>query len=156
MTTPEDDFTTLVNQHLGGFNENLGLTFVRAGPDEAVAVLELRPRHLQPYGLVHGGVYAAMIETVCSTAAAINTMPQGRHAVGLENSTSFLRAVRDGKLTCRAVPMIKGHRTHVWSAEVLDEEGRLLATGRVRMLCLDQGQAVAGESVALKTEGPSD
>lgn len=145
-----DDATDLLDRHRGGFVEMLGLRFVRASPVEVVAELDVGPQHLQPYGVVHGGVYAAIVETLASSGAALGTMPQGRHAVGLENSTTFLRAVRAGRLTARAVPLTRGQRSHVWEVEIHDEDGRLAAKGRVRMLCLEGDTQLAGETVELK------
>lgn len=147
------DFSEMLNAHRGGFNEHLGLVFTKANLDEIVAELEVGPEHLQPYGLVHGGVYSAMVETLASTGAAVNVMPQGLNAVGLDNHTSFLRAVRKGKLTGRATPNVRGQRTQVWSVVIRDEADRVVAEGRVRLLCLEQGAAVAGETVKMKTPG---
>jgi uncharacterized protein (TIGR00369 family) len=57
-------------------------------------------------------------------------------AVGLENHTSFIRAVRSGRLRATARPITRGRKTHVWEAEVRDEQDRVVATGRVRLLCV--------------------
>ena len=145
------DHTDLVNAHLGGFNEHLGLIFTKANLDEVEAELEVRPEHHQPYGLVHGGVYSTMVETLASTGAALNAMQDGLSAVGLDNHTSFLRAVRAGKLMGRATPIAKGRRTQVWTVQIHDEQARLVAEGRVRLLCLEPGSSVAGEEIAIRT-----
>ncbi len=141
---PHDLLETL-NRMRGGFNETLGLRFVTATHDEVVAELEVKPELLQPYGLVHGGVHSAMIETLASTAAAINAYPHP--TVGLENSTSFLKAVRSGRLRGRATPLSRGRRSQVWQVEIRDEQEQLVATGRVRMLCLPPDAAIAGATV---------
>lgn len=142
----------MINARLGGFNLAMGMRFTHARPDEFRAELTVEPHHLQPYGLVHGGVYCGMIEAVCSTAAALNVFAEGKSAVGLENSTSFLRAVRGGTLRCCARPLSRGRRSQVWQAEVHDDEYRLVATGRVRLMVLERGARAGGETVALKTE----
>jgi 1,4-dihydroxy-2-naphthoyl-CoA hydrolase len=72
--------------------------------------------------------------------------------VGLENHTSFLHAVREGKLRVSARPLMRGRRTQVWAAEVKDDSGRPVADGRVRFLALDAGAAIAGETVRIKSE----
>lgn len=144
------DAAAVLNQHRGGFDEALGLRFVRATPDEVVAEVEVGPQHLQPYGVVHGGVYAAIVETLASSGAALGAMQEGRHAVGLENSTTFLRAVRSGRLSARALPLTRGRRSHVWEVEIRDQEDRLVSKGRVRMLCLEGDAQLAGEAVTLK------
>jgi uncharacterized protein (TIGR00369 family) len=151
MTELPEDVVQMINERLGGYNRAMGLTFVSATLDEFVAELEIGEQHLQPYGLVHGGVLAGMIESLCSTAAALNVFAEGKSTVGLENSTSFLRAVRAGTLRCTARPLVRGRRSQVWEAEVRDDDGRLVASGRVRMLVLEQGARADGEAVALKT-----
>lgn len=145
------DLVALLNAHRGPFNALLGLQFVAASTDEVVATLEVLPAHHQPYGLVHGGIYCAMAETLASVGAAINAAARGQSTVGLENTTSFMRAVRAGTLTGTASPLARGRRSQVWEVAIRDDEGRLAAQGRVRLLNLDGGSAVAGEVVAVKT-----
>lgn len=152
-STQPDDFSPLMNAHRGGFAELLGIQFVLATPEKVIAELEVGPLHLQPYGVVHGGVYSALIETIASAGAALNSMPRGQSAVGLENNTAFLRAVRGGLLRATATPVSRGRRTQVWLVDVRDAEEQVVATGRVRMLCLEAGAKLGGEEVELKT-GP--
>lgn len=142
-----------LNSRLGGYDRALGLRFVSVGDDHIAAEMPVTDHHLQPFGLVHGGVYAAMVETLCSVGAALYAQQRGQSAVGLENTTSFLRATRGGTLHGRAVPLTRGRRTHVWETTITDDEGKVLATGRVRVLCLDPGAEVAGEVVAQKGRG---
>lgn len=149
MSFPEKTLD-MVNAKLGGYNTALGLEFVAVDPDKLVAQLTVGEQHTQPYGIVHGGVYAGMIETLCSTGAALHVMPAGRSAVGLENTTTFLRAVRSGNLKGTARPIFAGKRSHVWEAEIHDERDRLVATGRVRLLILEAGAEAGGEVVALQ------
>ncbi|MFH1154277.1 MAG: PaaI family thioesterase [Pseudomonadota bacterium] len=149
MTRLPENILELINATLGGYNTTIGLVFVKAEPDEFVAQISVDSRHHMPYGLVHGGVYASMIETVCSTGAAITVISENKSAVGLENSTSFLHAVRSGILRCTARPLALGNRSHVWEAQVHDDSGRLVATGRVRLMILESGAQAAGETVGL-------
>lgn len=144
------DLAEYLNENIQGWNKAMGLRLVRATADEVVAEWTVGEHHLQPYGLVHGGVYAGVIETVCSVGAAAWGLPRGLSVVGLDNHTSFLHAAREGKLTVTAKPVTRGRRTHVWDATVTDATGRINATGRVRLLCLEQGARVAGEAVAVK------
>jgi uncharacterized protein (TIGR00369 family) len=145
-----DDVAEILNGSLDGWNRAMGLRFLHATRDEVVAELEIGAQHRQPYGIVHGGVYAGMIETVTSVGAALHGLSLGRPVVGLENHTSFLHAVRAGKLRARALPLTRGKRTQVWEASVTDETGRINATGRVRLLALDGDLPLAGEPVAVK------
>lgn len=148
-----DNIVELFNGTRAGFIDLLGLHFVRVTYDEITAELPVGPHLFQPYGLVHGGVYSAVIETLASVGAALSVMPEGRHAVGLENTTSFLRAVRGGMLHARATPLTRGKRTHVWDVVITDDDGEKVATGRVRLLCVAGGATIAGETVGVKV-GP--
>lgn len=145
------DFASLLNENAAdGWVRAHGLRFTKATLDEVEAELEIGPQHLQAYGIVHGGVHAGIIETLASVGAALNAMQQGKSAVGLENHTSFLRAARAGKLRAVAKPLTRGRTSHVWEAGVYDAEGRLLASGRVRMQILEAGANLAGERVGVK------
>src|SRR5207249_9288050 len=133
----------------------MGMTITHATKDEVRAELAVGQQHLQGYGIVHGGVHCGIIETLSSMGAYLFAREMGKQVVGLENSTSFIRAVRAGaKLHAVARPVTRGRQTQVWQAQVLDEEERLVATGRVRLLCLDPDQSLAGEVVkgALRSE----
>jgi uncharacterized protein (TIGR00369 family) len=147
------DVVTMLNAARGGFEIALGLRFTRATAEEVACEVSVGPHLVQPYGLVHGGVYASIIETLASVGAALFALPNGQTAVGLENTTSFLRAVRAGTLFGIATPLHRGRTTQVWEVEIRGDDGKVCATGRVRMLCLEPGVKVAGETVALKTGG---
>lgn len=144
-----EDFAATMNESLTGWNRAMGLRFVRASADEVVAELEVGEQHLQPYGIVHGGVHAGVIEALCSTGAALFALPNGQSVVGLENQTSFLKAVRAGRLTITARPLSRGRRAQVWEGNVRDARDRLIATGRVRLLCLDAEAELAGQKVEM-------
>jgi 1,4-dihydroxy-2-naphthoyl-CoA hydrolase len=123
-----------------GWAGAMGLEFPSYTKDEVVAEWTVGPTHHQPHGIVHGGVYCGAVETVCSIGAALSAAEHGQIVVGVENHTSFIRAVRSGRLRCVAKPLQKGRRAHLWEANVYDEQGRLVATGRVRLFVLDPGQ----------------
>jgi 1,4-dihydroxy-2-naphthoyl-CoA hydrolase len=125
-----------------------GLRITRATRDEVTAEMEIRPVHLQNYGIVHGGVHAGIVETLASIGAALDAAAGGRGGVvGLENHTSFLRAMRSGVLRASAKPLARGRRSAVWEGFIHDESGRLVASGRVRLLVLDPDAEIAVEAV---------
>jgi 1,4-dihydroxy-2-naphthoyl-CoA hydrolase len=148
--SPDGDFSAALNARLDGWNLAMGLHLVRATADEVSAELEVGPRHRQSYGIVHGGVYAGIVETVCSIAASLWARRHNQSVVGLDNNTSFLHAVREGKLSVTARPLMRGRRTQVWEATVTDATGRVVAQGKVRLLSLEAGSALAGEKVGIK------
>ena len=146
----DGNFAASLNASISGWTRAMGIHFVRATGDEVVAELEITAQHHQAYGIVHGGVHSGLIETVTSVGAALAALPRGQSVVGLENHTSFLNAVREGKLRATARPLMRGRRTQVWEATVTDAEGRTVAGGRVRFLALEAGSSLAGETVKVK------
>jgi uncharacterized protein (TIGR00369 family) len=148
-----EDFTSMLNASSDGWIQANGVVFTRVTQDEVVAEMTILPSHLQAFGIVHGGVHCALVETVASVGAAVTAIPRGQMVVGLENHTTFLKAVRSGKLTVRCTPVTRGRRTQVWEAGISDDAGRRVAQGSVRLLCLDKDETVAGEGMALKPRG---
>ena len=142
------DFSQRLNSMPEGWLQAMGITITKATADEVNAELTVGTEHLQGYGIVHGGVHCGLIESLASIGAALYALPRNQSVVGLENNTSFIRAVRAGA-TLRAVatPVTRGRKTQVWEARVLDGDDRVVATGRVRLLCLDKEEALAGEQV---------
>lgn len=117
---------------LGGYNRWLGLELIETTGDRVVAAFDVRPDHLQPYGIVHGGVHCSVIETVASTGGAFWLAERGQ-VVGVSNQTDFLRAVRDGRLTATALPVHRGRLQQLWAVEVRAADERLVARGQVRL-----------------------
>jgi uncharacterized protein (TIGR00369 family) len=122
-----------------GWVEATGLDIVSASGDEVVGTLVVVPeKHMQPMGLLHGGVLCGMVESLASVGAALYAIEHGKTgSAGMENHTSFLRSVRGGVLTGRAFPLHRGGSTHVWEVHITDEEGRLVSRGTVRLAILE-------------------
>ncbi len=110
----------------------LGIKVTEASKEQLVAVTPIDDRHRQPYGLVHGGFYAVVGETLASIGAAIWAAEDGKIAVGSSNNTAFMRPfVGDGDLTSTATRLHGGRTTHIWDVEHRDQNGKLCATSRV-------------------------
>jgi uncharacterized protein (TIGR00369 family) len=151
----QDDFVRRLNEAQMGWVRAMGLQFVVVNEDEVSVAWTVREQHLQPFGIVHGGVHAGVVETLCSIGAGVAAAKRGHKGavVGLENHTTFLRAVREGtELRGRALPITRGRTTHVWAAEITDNDGRMIARGTVRLLCVAP-DALPG-SVAPLSGGP--
>jgi uncharacterized protein (TIGR00369 family) len=127
MENPFLDRTTYVG--------HTGIELTDASADQAEGRLEINENHHQPYGVVHGGVYCTMIETLASTGAAIWAMEHGMAgAVGVSNKTDFLRATTDGVLLGRAAPIHRGRTQQLWQVDIVREgDGKLVAQGQVRL-----------------------
>ena len=113
------------------FDALLGLELLEVTPDLVRATMAVRPELLQPMGLVHGGVYASIAESVASRGTAAGVLRDGGYAVGLSNHTSFLRPVSDGAIAALARPVHRGRTTWVWDVELLDDQQRRCAISRV-------------------------
>src|SRR3954462_11852432 len=116
----------------GGFLDLLGLRFEEGEPDRVGIVWDVTPAPHQPDGVVHGGVYASVVETAASIGAAVWLGDHGQ-VVGVSNHTVFLRAVRDGRLRAVGEPIHRGRLQQLWLVEVRDEQDRLIARGQVRL-----------------------
>ena len=114
-----------------GFAELIGVEWVDLGPDEARARIAVDERHLQPYGIVHGGVYAALAESIASAATYEAVKAEGMVAIGQANNTSFLRAISGGHVHAVARPRQRGRTTWVWDVELSDDEERVCALVRM-------------------------
>jgi uncharacterized protein (TIGR00369 family) len=99
--------------------------------DRVVATLEVRPDMHQPYGIVHGGVHCAVIETLASLGGA--AWYSDGQVVGVSNQTDFLRAVREGRLTATGTPIHRGRLQQLWAVEIRDADERMVARGQVRL-----------------------
>ena len=127
----------------GGFVELLGLRFDEVTPDRVVLSWDITPALHQPYGIVHGGVYASAVETAASIAAAAWLGERGQ-VVGVNNSTDFLRAVREGTLRAVAEPVHRGRLQQLWLVEIRDESERLVARGQVRLQNIPDADRLGG------------
>lgn len=115
-----------------GFGEVLGLKYTHIGDDRVTGEFTITPTLHQPYGIVHGGVYCAVIETLASVGGAYWYGRKGK-VVGVNNNTDFLRAVTEGTLYAEAVPVHRGGTQQLWSVTVVDTDDRLIARGQVRL-----------------------
>jgi 1,4-dihydroxy-2-naphthoyl-CoA hydrolase len=111
----------------------LGFEFLEVGAERARSRAPVTNSLKQPYGLVHGGVYAAMAESLASVATATAVQADGNIAVGLSNHTSFMRPILEGYVNATGRCLHRGSTTWVWEVELSDDAGRLCALSRVTM-----------------------
>ena len=111
--------------------EVLGFEILETGPELARARTEVAQRHRQPYGIVHGGVYAALAETIASVATAVAVLDDGNIAMGMSNDSTFMRPITEGTIHAEARSRHRGRTTWVWDVEMTDDAGKLCALSRV-------------------------
>jgi 1,4-dihydroxy-2-naphthoyl-CoA hydrolase len=113
-----------------GFADEIGVEWIDFDPEGAHARIEVEPRHLQPGGVVHGGVYASLAESITSAATYLAVQEGGEVAFGMANNTSFLRVISEGHVNALARARQRGRTTWVWDVELTDDQGHLCALSR--------------------------
>jgi 1,4-dihydroxy-2-naphthoyl-CoA hydrolase len=127
MPPPETESTDFAP---AGFAEAIGVEWIDFDPEGAHARLKVEARHLQPGGVVHGGVYSSLAESIASAATYRAVSENGEVAFGMSNNTSFLRVISDGHVNALARARQRGRTTWVWDVELTDDEGRVCALSR--------------------------
>jgi uncharacterized protein (TIGR00369 family) len=122
---PEDLPETL------GFAELVGIEWLDDDPDHARARVEVRSDLLQPFGLMHGGVFSTLVESVCSRATALVVYENGMAAMGQSINVNFIRPVLGGAAEVRARARHRGSTAWVWEAEIVDSEERTCALAQM-------------------------
>jgi 1,4-dihydroxy-2-naphthoyl-CoA hydrolase len=114
-----------------GFDRLYGLELLDCSDTEVAAQVQVRDELKQPAGLVHGGVYASIAESMASLATALAVMGEGSTAMGLSNSTSFLRPITGGTIHAKATRLHRGRTTWVWDVRFADDADRTCAITRM-------------------------
>ena len=113
------------------FDIHVGTEWGELGAERATASLPIASHHLQPIGLVHGGVYCTLAESLAARATAIHVYPDGNVALGMSNDATFLRPMAKGVIHVEATRRHGGRTSWVWDVEHRDDEGRVCALNRV-------------------------
>jgi uncharacterized protein (TIGR00369 family) len=122
---------------LGAFIEATGLRLTLVSGGRVEGYVDVGPAQHQPAGIVHGGVWASVVETAASLGAAAAAAERGLQVVGVHNSTDFLRPMREGRATVVAEPVHQGRTQQLWEVRICEGEGRLVALGKLRLQHLD-------------------
>jgi 1,4-dihydroxy-2-naphthoyl-CoA hydrolase len=114
-----------------GLDALLGLELLDVSDASVTAQLPVRDELLQPFGLVHGGVFASIAETLASVGTFVGVGPEGNAGMGLSNQTSFVRPIKSGVIHGAATRRHRGRTTWIWDVEITDDDGRLCALTRM-------------------------
>jgi 1,4-dihydroxy-2-naphthoyl-CoA hydrolase len=120
-----------INQVLLGFDRLYGLELLEVSDTEVRAQVRVREELKQPAGLIHGGVYASIAESMTSLATAMGVLDQGETAMGLSNNTSFLRPITEGTVQALARRIHRGRTKWVWDVQFTDDQDRICAVTRM-------------------------
>jgi 1,4-dihydroxy-2-naphthoyl-CoA hydrolase len=116
-----------------GFVGAMGFTTAEVSATLVTGTAELGPEHHTPWGVVHGGVYCAIVESAASIGASTAVRDQGQFSVGVNNSTDFVRSMTAGRIDVVAEPVQQGRTQQLWQVTLTREDGKLVAQGRVRL-----------------------
>lgn len=120
------------------YDATIGLVYTEVTPDGLKAQLEVKPHLLQPMGIVHGGVWCSVVESMASVSAYVWLRDNGGgNVVGVNNNTDFLRAITEGTAYGVSEPVHRGRRQQLWLVTIRDDEHRLIARGQVRLQNLE-------------------
>jgi len=119
---------------------HLGIEMLEVTPSRVRARLDAGPRHHQPMGILNGGVWCSIVETVASYGAGVAALTRGqRGVVGIANSTDFLRSHSAGELLAEGTPLHVGRSQQLWEVRIArGSDGALVARGQVRFHVLDE------------------
>jgi 1,4-dihydroxy-2-naphthoyl-CoA hydrolase len=120
-----------INEILLGFDRLYGLEFLECSDSEVRAQVVVGEQHKQPAGLVHGGLYASLAESIASIATGMTVLDEGYVAMGMSNNTSFLRPVTEGTVHAHATRLHRGRTTWLWDVKFTDDDGRTCALTRM-------------------------
>jgi 1,4-dihydroxy-2-naphthoyl-CoA hydrolase len=117
-----------------GFSTSIGMHMEEVSGSRVRGWVDIGPRHLQPGSIVHGGVYAAVVEEAASYGASMAVRDRGQRVVGVANSTNFIRPVSDGRIMVEAAPLQQGRTQQLWEVRMTRAtDGALVAVGQLRL-----------------------
>jgi 1,4-dihydroxy-2-naphthoyl-CoA hydrolase len=120
-----------LNGMIGGYDRLYGLEFLEVSEEHVRARVLVREELKQAFGLIHGGVYASLAESVTSVATAVAVVQEGNMATGMSNATSFLRPITEGHIHALAERLHRGRTTWVWDVSMSDDAERICAVTRM-------------------------
>ena len=119
---------------LSPFLRGSGLVFENMTTTEVTGTIDAGPDHHTPWGVVHGGLYATIVESAASIGASSAVAGHGQFAVGVHNATDFLRSATECRAAVLAQPLHQGRTQQLWQVVITDDgTGKALARGQVRL-----------------------
>ena len=121
-----------------GFSTSIGMHMEEVTGSRVRGWVDVGPHHLQPGSIVHGGLYASLVEEAASYGASVAVRDRGQRVVGVANTTNFLRSVTGGRILVEALPLQQGRTQQFWEVRMTQAEtGTLVALGHLRLQNLD-------------------
>lgn len=116
---------------IDSFVDHLGIQFTRFDQTSLTGHIDLKPHHLQPQGVVHGGVYIAFAETIAGAGSAMLIEDQQKVALGNTVTSHHIAPARSGRIIATGSLVHEGITKHIWDVEIKDDSGKLISLSRV-------------------------
>jgi len=113
------------------FIDHIGIRFKQFDGTHMLAEIKITDHHLQPDGVVHGGVYISMAETIAGAASTLLVRDEGKIALGVSVNSHHLASVTEGVITAEGQLIYKATFKHVWDIRISDDKGKLISISRV-------------------------
>ncbi len=125
------------------FDKLYGLELLETSPDRMRAQVPVTPEIMQPFGIVHGGIFCSIGETIASIGTYLGVRDAGNISIGQSNHTNFLRPISTGTIHAVATPRHRGRTSWIWDVEMTNDDGALCAIGRLTIAVRPQPQPPA-------------
>ena len=137
MKTPNPEFIRALKQvvNTSPYPHHMHMSLAEISYDNAEISMDLHRCHLQPYGIVHGGVIATLIDTATFWAGFLR-VPEDAGLVNVDLKLNYLNSVVEGRLTAEGHCIRPGKTISYAEAKVLDEAGNLIAHGTSSLMTL--------------------
>lgn len=135
MSEAKDLAAALNKEGRGPLANQMGINLLEASPTRVVATMPVEG-NTQPYGLLHGGANAVLVETLGSLAAALHAGPS-KQALGLNINVTHHKSAKSGVVTGVATPMSLGKTIAAIEVVITNEAGERIATGQLTCLLRD-------------------
>ncbi len=113
------------------FVDHIGIHFTQFNGKRITGKIELKSHHMQPGGVVHGGVYLSVAETVAGAGSQLLVMNEGKTALGSTVNSQHLAPASEGIITATGKLIYLGIFKHIWDIEITDASGKLISISRV-------------------------
>jgi len=134
---PQDITPDQLNKYLKGtHDEQVGLEFTKVESGYLEATIPVDHRTKQPFGILHGGVTAALAESLGSVGSQMLIDGEKHQAVGTEITCNHLRSVTGGTVTGKAKIKHQGKTIHLWDIDVFNDKERLIAVAKLVVMVI--------------------
>ena len=125
----------------GPFFKHMSMTVTEIGIGYSVVLLNIGKEHTNPFGGLHGGVYASAIDTAAYWSAYCE-LPEENGLVSIDLKVDFLAPVSDEKIIINGQRIKSGKTIYLTEAKICDRNGKVLAHGTSKLMVTNNKQSI--------------